>query len=115
MNTSSKLKVVLSRLKNIRSIDNTYIAECPANKDHNVMIADVGNRVMVACHKGCGHVQLLDAIGFTWFELYHTKYDTTKDKLWLRKFRTRQMTEHKTHPLEIKEAKRLMTRISFYG
>jgi len=115
MNSSSKLKMVLSRLTGLRRLDNTYIAQCPLKKEHKVMVADLGERVMVRCHKGCNQDRLLESLNLVWFDLYESKYDTAKDKQWLRKFRARQMTSAKTHPLSIKEANRLFTRISLYG
>lgn len=64
---------LLSRLNFRRTGDNRWMAHCPAHRDKDASLAikeTLNGTVLVKCFSGCETVDVLDAIGLTFKDLY---------------------------------------------
>lgn len=69
----SKAQVILERLDMVRKTgSNKWIARCPSHQDGtpSLSVTEVGERVLIHCHAGCGALSILESIGLDWSALY---------------------------------------------
>ena len=69
---SSILDNVLSRLDKVKRSGKGYLACCPAHEDRSpsLSITPDGDTVLINCFAGCGTAEVLDAIGFSFSDIY---------------------------------------------
>jgi hypothetical protein len=64
---------ILSRLSGVKSTGrDTWAAKCPAHKDRSpsLTVKALDDRVLLHCFAGCGAIDVLDALGLAWVDLY---------------------------------------------
>jgi hypothetical protein len=69
----TKAQVILERLEMVRKTGSSkWIARCPAHQDGtpSLSVTEVGERVLIHCHAGCGALSILESIGLDWSALY---------------------------------------------
>ena len=74
------LRHILDRLDGVRRTGpDRWIARCPAHADQNPSLSiregDDG-RVLIYCFTGCGAIEILDALGLDFADLFPPKLDT---------------------------------------
>ena len=64
----------MRRLEHCRQISSTeWVAKCPAHDDANPSLSirdEGGGRTLIHCHAGCSGLDVLNAIGLDWSDLY---------------------------------------------
>lgn len=74
----SPINLVLSRLQGVKQTgEGKWKSICPAHSDKNpsLSIAEANDTVLLKCWAGCGAVDVLDAIGLQFSDLYPKKSD----------------------------------------
>lgn len=65
---------IVNAIEHIRQTGpDSWLARCPAHDDKSpsLSIKDVGGgRTLIHCHAGCGALDVLDALGLEWGDLY---------------------------------------------
>jgi hypothetical protein len=72
----SKAQFILSRLKNVRNINNGWKASCPAHDDRQPSLSvSIGNdgRILLYCHAGCSIEEIVSALGLEMRDLFPEK------------------------------------------
>lgn len=63
---------LLEKLEYRRVADGKYMARCPAHNDSSpsLSITRKSDRILIHCHAGCGAMEVLEAIGLTFDDLF---------------------------------------------
>ena len=69
---------LLTRLQGVRKTGrDSWVAKCPAHEDRSPSLAirDVGDRVLIHCHAGCGAAEVVTALGLDMADLFERGAD----------------------------------------
>ena len=69
----SKAEKLVERLEFCRQVSShKWIARCPAHEDRSpsLSIKSEGDRTLIHCHAGCGALDVLEAVGLDYSDLY---------------------------------------------
>lgn len=64
---------ILSRLSGVKSTGrDSWIARCPSHEDRlpSLTVKSLDDRVLIHCFAGCGAIDVLDALGLSWTDVY---------------------------------------------
>jgi len=74
---------LLERLDGVRkTARDAWVARCPAHEDRSPSLAvrDVGDRVLIHCHAGCGAHAVVEALGLDMADLFERAADNHQGK-----------------------------------